>query len=367
MFMAATEIMGLNRSCEAILHCHSARDIQATATEVAISQIGGSVAMCMLDRHHFPACDLNLSAPALDRDRILLQIEQRQRSLFDLRGYHSALQDVPPTERPSIVVKDEDDGEFYQRYLAPFGFQQEMSISLRNDADDLGLLSIARERGASPFDDAARAKAAILGSAVRSALQDVLASERLVEADRNIDALSVAMSYEGVLILDHDLETSYRNARGVELLRRLAATDRRPGTASSNRLPDSLARLCRTFARDQSTPTAYRATLTTADEGSSIEVSLRRLEEAGGATRYLVGLSLEDRTLPPIDVLRRNGLTRRQIDIVAGLSLGLANRQIADKLNISAFTVQSHIKSIYEKLGVHNRIGMMVAINQMSP
>ncbi len=48
-------------------------------------------------------------------------------------------------------------------------------------------------------------------------------------------------------------------------------------------------------------------------------------------------------------------LTSRELQILQLLALGLANKQIAQKLAISEHTVKFHISSIYTKLGVASR------------
>jgi len=48
-------------------------------------------------------------------------------------------------------------------------------------------------------------------------------------------------------------------------------------------------------------------------------------------------------------------LTERETEILSSLSLGLANKEIADKMNISVPTVRTHLRHIYEKLHVRSR------------
>ena len=54
-------------------------------------------------------------------------------------------------------------------------------------------------------------------------------------------------------------------------------------------------------------------------------------------------------------------LTKREIEILQQLSNGLSYKEIAEQLLISYETVKQHIKNIYRKLHVHNKIG---AINK---
>lgn len=48
-------------------------------------------------------------------------------------------------------------------------------------------------------------------------------------------------------------------------------------------------------------------------------------------------------------------LTARELEILALLSKGFLDKEIAQSLNISVWTVHGHAKNIYEKLGVHSR------------
>jgi DNA-binding NarL/FixJ family response regulator len=57
-------------------------------------------------------------------------------------------------------------------------------------------------------------------------------------------------------------------------------------------------------------------------------------------------------------------LTPREHEILALLSKGDLAKEIADTLGISFWTVQGHVKSIFEKLGVHSRIEAVVKFLQ---
>ncbi len=58
---------------------------------------------------------------------------------------------------------------------------------------------------------------------------------------------------------------------------------------------------------------------------------------------------------PEGDLLLRR-LTVRETEILRFLASGETTSQVADRLQISALTVQSHVKSILAKLGVHSKI-----------
>lgn len=53
--------------------------------------------------------------------------------------------------------------------------------------------------------------------------------------------------------------------------------------------------------------------------------------------------------------LRSHGLTGRELQVVSELLRGLSAKEIATSLAISTHTVRDHIKSTYQKMGVHSR------------
>src|SRR5205085_6194927 len=53
-------------------------------------------------------------------------------------------------------------------------------------------------------------------------------------------------------------------------------------------------------------------------------------------------------------------VTGREIDIIRGIAEGLSNKLIADKLNLSTHTVNTHRKNIMCKLGVNNTAGVVM-------
>ena len=53
---------------------------------------------------------------------------------------------------------------------------------------------------------------------------------------------------------------------------------------------------------------------------------------------------------------RIEALTRREREVLALLADGHTTNEVADALSISVMTVQSHVKNVLAKLGVHSKV-----------
>ena len=60
---------------------------------------------------------------------------------------------------------------------------------------------------------------------------------------------------------------------------------------------------------------------------------------------------------PPVatSAVEDTGLSDRELEILSTLGRGYTYQEVADLLGISVRTMQSHVKNIYSKLGVHSR------------
>jgi DNA-binding NarL/FixJ family response regulator len=82
-----------------------------------------------------------------------------------------------------------------------------------------------------------------------------------------------------------------------------------------------------------------------------------RLQYMGklGPNEYLLRLAKESSTDLPAEFSSELGLTTREGEVLAWLSKGKTNRDIAQILGVSPRTVDKHLEQIYAKLGVENR------------
>ena len=58
------------------------------------------------------------------------------------------------------------------------------------------------------------------------------------------------------------------------------------------------------------------------------------------------------------------GLTEREKEVYQLIKLGLANKDIAEKLNVSLNTVKTHVTAIFDKSGIRSRVGLLAISNK---
>ena len=78
---------------------------------------------------------------------------------------------------------------------------------------------------------------------------------------------------------------------------------------------------------------------------ASLKQSFRQRQQAGGSNEN------ETKIQVPFDV----HLTQTELKVVQFVARGLANRDIAEELNVSQRTVESHVSNMLGKTGLHNR------------
>ena len=79
--------------------------------------------------------------------------------------------------------------------------------------------------------------------------------------------------------------------------------------------------------------------------------------------RSLMSSLLNEMTTPETvdpDAARIASLTGREQQVIALIAEGLRNKQIADRLNISETTVTHHLSSVFSKLGVSDRLELVI-------
>jgi len=105
------------------------------------------------------------------------------------------------------------------------------------------------------------------------------------------------------------------------------------------------------------------------DKGEPMAELVREAADRGVAPAYARRLlkAFTDSPTPEIPVEQPliEPLSERELEVVALLAEGLMYREIAQVLFVSLNTVKTHVKSIYGKLGVHDRRGAVARADEL--
>jgi DNA-binding CsgD family transcriptional regulator len=227
--------------------------------------------------------------------------------------------------------------EYYNDFFRPIGIHHVMVLRISDGAarEDL-LFGFHRPRRARPFGAEELARAQLVLGGLNSALGRLTAKERL---NRSADVLDVLESYgpdPRIAVLDGTLRILY-SSPGARACFGLDYRDER-----WRRLRDACVRAHRDSAQTaevrlgDTEPTAL----------------LHRRPLADGGVRFVAIAARPRADVPALHA----ELTAREREVALLAAQGLANRQTAARLNIAVRTVENHLRAIYEKLGVCNRV-----------
>jgi DNA-binding CsgD family transcriptional regulator len=283
----------------------------------------------------------------------LTEIELREP---DFNKFAALARAPRPAASLSEVTAGDLDRSLRQRELRrPSGFDDELRVALSDAAGTWGALTLLREIRSPRFTPAdvrfVASLGGILADGVRSA---VLLQEANADDERDGEREGEPAD-TGVLVLgpDHTVEMTNRAAdRWLDELR--------APTRGGGQLPIVVHSVASRAQRNAA--------------GATTDVATARVRALGGQWVIVRGSILGDEPESRVVVLLEParppelapiiadayGLTERERHITQLVARGFSTNEIARRLHLAAYTVQDHLKSIFEKSGTGSR-GELVA------
>jgi DNA-binding CsgD family transcriptional regulator len=232
--------------------------------------------------------------------------------------------------RLSVSTREDlDSSKYYREILKPLGLADEMRVLLREDGQTWGLLVLCR--AGSRFTEAEAKQADEVGRVAVTALR-----RSLLLSGMDTGTIPDA---PGLLILDGEAEVS-ASPTAREWLDDLPE--------GNKQLPYAVRAVA---ARSRTHPVTPARSRTRTRTGRWAALHAWRLSPA--MTAVAIGPA-EPGELAAI-VLDAYGLTARERDVTQQVLLGRSTAQIATALGVSAYTVQDHLKAVFDKTGVRSR------------
>jgi DNA-binding CsgD family transcriptional regulator len=263
--------------------------------------------------------------------------------------------------RPAASLSEATRGDLeqslrYRELCRPSGFDDEARVVCSDSTGTWGALTLRRETGRPPFE---ASEVGFLGSVAP------LVAEGLRRAAILGDVAIGHQPSTGVVVLAPDNSVDMATPGAERLLADLAASDT-PG----GKLPVavvSVASRARRIASDyrndpdrqvRRPDTFARARVRTAN-GSWITVRGSVLGDGPDSSVAVVMDQARPPELAPL-IADAYGLTDRERRVTELVAKGLPTNDIGHRLHLSAYTVQDHLKSIFDKTGAGSR-GELVA------
>jgi DNA-binding CsgD family transcriptional regulator len=253
--------------------------------------------------------------------------------------------------------------DYYRDYLQHINWFGELVIRLCTDNGFWGTMSISRSPKQPQFNYGDVQKAELLLPYLINTFEAAMFFSK-INGERKAFEQWLESRPEGVVLLDSKIRPIFYNNKAMQLCRPLSGLKEEslPSQPSGEIiLPQSMVEDCKHLVSTQDSKSCF---------------SHNRIINTKNGEKYYVKYTLinqpcKDIVLPyfivhindlshkedevGVVLLKDYGLSEREEKIAQYTGLGLTNKEIGNKLGISQFTVQSHLRNIFEKMGIKRR------------
>jgi DNA-binding CsgD family transcriptional regulator len=266
----------------------------------------------------------------------------------------------------SISLRDWENSDFYNNFMAPQHLYWEMFLPLRRENNLEGMITLWRSKKQPDYETSDLSKADILARHLLFTVENIKKISNINILKQQLQLTNEANN-QGLLILDHKLKPVYSDTKSREICLYLFSRTQ-PSSLDVEKgefpIPSCIISDCRDLlnllkAEERlSLWPKERIIFTGNGKLYRIECSLIwKSDRFISLPRFLVTLTdMTNKMNLKANLQERFNLSRREIDVVYCIIAGMSYDEIAGELYISKQTVHTHIKNIYRKLGVKNKI-----------
>jgi DNA-binding CsgD family transcriptional regulator len=313
-------------------------------------------------------------------NRNVVSIGTDLRYIDSYARHYSLLDPFKQEAHPEVSVCKVDDILPYRRWVnskiytelyTRLNIHHKLSIYLHTPGKVLGTIGICRPKGRQNFSKQDMAKARILAPHLTTALENTYQLVAVEETRGILDGFGCQSPPFGAIVLDRDLKTLYLSTGATvfcNLFRNGVSKNQVPKAKNSEVsipqeiLGDCLALKHLSENRNHSEPLrCLRIMGTTEDKTFQVFSTIVGTDLSTDASvRFLVYIQDFSEISKNKETFfkEKYHLTKREVDIARCVSQGLTNDEIGEKLFISKFTVETHLKNIFDKTAVKHRAGL---------
>jgi DNA-binding CsgD family transcriptional regulator len=255
--------------------------------------------------------------------------------------------------------------EYYYSFLRPQNLLGEMIVRLNTKNELLGVISLQRYQERQGFEKRDVLKASLLVPYLVSVFETARAFSK-IDNERSLMEQWMEYHSDGIILMDSEYKPIYINSQArLFCLLMNEASERK-----SFNVKDVEITIPQVIVQDCQNLNGVNASVTSLQRHSNRIFDIKQKKRY--YTQYFPIILRSSEVYSPHFVVFISELTRynensediltaprklskREEVITQCVALGLTNKQIADRLCISPFTVQNHLKSIFEKTGLDSR------------
>jgi DNA-binding CsgD family transcriptional regulator len=256
-------------------------------------------------------------------------------------------------DTPAATLSEATEGELdrsvrHREIRAPAGFGDELRAALVSERAAWGGITLLRERGSPDFTDADARLVAALAPHLAEGLRRALGRRVLTATDPE------APGAVGLVLIDDEnviSQVSETAAAWIDELQGRTEDGRARGVVAA------VASRARRAVSGEAVPAASARVRTASGRWLRVHGSV--LGGDPGPRTAVILEPIQPAEMAPL-IADAYGLTDRERMITQLVAQGLSTDAISARLHLSAWTVQDHLKSVFEKTGVGTR-GALVA------
>ncbi|MCR6109189.1 helix-turn-helix transcriptional regulator [Bacillus sp. A301a_S52] len=229
----------------------------------------------------------------------------------------------------------------WQQILRPAGFTDELRVVVMKEHECKGFMTLFRGRHHPFFDDEDEKVLSQLSRTIAEGLESIENQMSL----RFHEGLS---EDTGVLTFTEKIELMASNERGTRWLDKLRERENIHGTSI---IPRSIRAIC--SAATASLKNEKVMVRLSGEAFLTLEATPLIVERKVVSLAVLIQRTEREAIFPYLASLYR--LTNRERDVLEKVRKGLSTKEIAEACYISPYTVQDHLKAIFEKTDVTSR------------
>ena len=259
--------------------------------------------------------------------------------------------------------------EYYNDFLKPQSIHHQLIIMLWSGGRAIGAASLYRPKDYHGFSLEEKKRAGLLAPFISVCLMKNLALTRMNIQNDIIKAIVSGQPNRGIIIIDESFTAVHYNEKAVKVFKSDRIKSFNP-LKPLEAFPQELRNVCEECLH-QSFKTSeedFPVPRLRVDLYPKCRMVAHVHKIYGDQHRHFLLLELEpEESISSLNnILSDMGLTAREVELSNLIIKGLKNTEISEKLFISEYTVQNHLKSIYRKMKVKNRSSLIYRCIQLT-